>query len=168
LDADAEGHMGSQGPEQVMIPTPAQPTKRYGIGAVDYHTGETVLLIRRRKRRRREIAELLEALCWRSIRRGGSTWPGITQIPTRRRRRSRRSFAEQRVGWLCFTCPDLQPLAEPHRDALWRHFRREVSHCELFPTIKALVWAAYAFFERYNRRLREVLSIIGSDPAEIT
>ena len=47
--------------QQVMIPTPAQPTKRYGIGAVDYHTGETVVLIRRRKRRR-ETAELLEAL----------------------------------------------------------------------------------------------------------
>ena len=44
-----------------MIPTPAQPKKRYGIGAVDYHTGETVVLIRRRKRRR-ETAELLEAL----------------------------------------------------------------------------------------------------------
>src|SRR5215210_3357978 len=25
--------------QQVMIPTPAQPKKRYGIGAVDYHTG---------------------------------------------------------------------------------------------------------------------------------
>ena len=47
--------------QQVMIPTPAQPKKRYGIGAVDYHTGEMVVLIRRRKRRR-EIAELLEAL----------------------------------------------------------------------------------------------------------
>ena len=36
---------------QVMLPTPAQPTKRYGgIGAVNYHTGETVVLIRRRKR----------------------------------------------------------------------------------------------------------------------
>ena len=46
---------------QVMIQTPAQPTKRYGIGAVNYHSGETVLLIRNRKRRR-EVAELLEAL----------------------------------------------------------------------------------------------------------
>ena len=47
--------------QQVMIPTPAQPKKRYGIGAVDFHTGQRVLLIRRRKRSR-EIAELLEAL----------------------------------------------------------------------------------------------------------
>ena len=46
--------------QQVMIPTPAS-KKRYGIGAVDYHTGETVVLIRRRKRRR-ETAEPLEAL----------------------------------------------------------------------------------------------------------
>ena len=47
--------------QQVMIPTPAQPTKRYGIGAVDYHSGQTVVLIRRRKRRP-EVAELLEEL----------------------------------------------------------------------------------------------------------
>jgi hypothetical protein len=45
----------------VMIETPAQPKKRYGIGAVNYHTTETVVLIRRRKRRR-DVAELLEAL----------------------------------------------------------------------------------------------------------
>ena len=47
--------------QQVMIPTPAQPTRHYGIGAVNYHTGETVVLLRRHKRRR-EIAELLQAL----------------------------------------------------------------------------------------------------------
>jgi hypothetical protein len=37
--------------QQVMIPTPKQPDKRYGLGAVNYHTGETVVLFRRRKRR---------------------------------------------------------------------------------------------------------------------
>jgi hypothetical protein len=47
--------------QQVMIPTPMQPTRRYGLGAANWHTGETVVLIRRRKRRR-EIAELLQAL----------------------------------------------------------------------------------------------------------
>ena len=40
---------------------PAQPTKHYGIGAVDYHHGDTVVLMKRHKRRQ-EIAELLEAL----------------------------------------------------------------------------------------------------------
>ena len=47
--------------QQVMMQTPAQPTKHYGIGAVNYHTGQTVVLVRRHKRRR-EIAELLLAL----------------------------------------------------------------------------------------------------------
>jgi putative transposase len=46
---------------QVTIPTPAQPTRRYGLGAVDRHSGEAVVLTRRHKRRR-EVAELLEAL----------------------------------------------------------------------------------------------------------
>ena len=53
--------MWSPKAQQVMVPTPGQPTKRYGIGAVNYHTGETVVLFRRRKRRR-EIAELLQTL----------------------------------------------------------------------------------------------------------
>jgi hypothetical protein len=47
--------------QQVMIPTPGQPYKRYGRGAVNDHTGETVVLCRRRKRRQ-EVAELLPAL----------------------------------------------------------------------------------------------------------
>jgi putative transposase len=44
-----------------MIATPGQPTKRYGSGAVNYQTGETVGIFRRHQRRR-EIAELLQAL----------------------------------------------------------------------------------------------------------
>ena len=43
-----------------MIQTPGQPTKHCGIGAVNYHTGQNVVLFRRRKRRR-EVAELLQA-----------------------------------------------------------------------------------------------------------
>jgi putative transposase len=36
-------------------------------------------------------------------------------------------------------------------EMLWRHFRREVTHCELFPSVKTLICAAYEFFERYNK-----------------
>lgn len=53
--------MGSPVGRQVMIPTPMQPTRRDGLGAAGWHTGEAVVLTRRRKRRR-EVAELLEAL----------------------------------------------------------------------------------------------------------
>ncbi len=47
--------------QQVMIPTPGQPDKSSGIGAVNYYTGESVVQFHRRKRRQ-EIAQLLEAL----------------------------------------------------------------------------------------------------------
>ena len=44
-----------------MIPTAGQPKVQYGLRAVNYHTGETVVLIRPRKRSK-EVAELLQAL----------------------------------------------------------------------------------------------------------
>ena len=40
-----------------MIATPGQPKKHYGLGAVNYHSGETVVVFKRRKRRR-EVAEV--------------------------------------------------------------------------------------------------------------
>lgn len=41
--------------------------------------------------------------------------------------------------------PWLNPIEMP-----WRHFRREVTHCELFVSVTALVEASLAFFRRYN------------------
>ncbi len=34
--------MGSPKGQQIIIPTPGQPKKHYGLGAVNHHTGETV------------------------------------------------------------------------------------------------------------------------------
>lgn len=53
--------MGSPRGQHVVIPTPGQPTKRYGLGAVNDQTGDTVVRFRRRTRRR-EVAERLQAL----------------------------------------------------------------------------------------------------------
>ena len=99
--------------QQVMIPTPMPPTRRYGPGAVNWHSGETVVLTRHHKRRR-EVAELLEAIlvkhptqtvyvAWdnastheddevEAVLRG---WPPRSAVPS-----------------------DLQPMAEPDRDTL--------------------------------------------------
>jgi len=57
--------------------------------------------------------------------------------------------------------PTYSPWLNPI-EMLWRHFRREVTHCELFPTLKALLAAAREFFERYNQAPQRTLSIIGS------
>ena len=57
--------------------------------------------------------------------------------------------------------PTDSPWLNPS-EMLWRHYRREVTHCELFATIDALLDATADFFERYNRRPDGVRSIIGA------
>jgi hypothetical protein len=46
---------------------------------------------------------------------------------------------------------------------LWRHFRREVTHCELFETKQALLVAARNFSERYHQCPEKILPVIGSN-----
>jgi hypothetical protein len=101
--------------QQVMIPTPAQPKKRYGIGAVDYHTGETMVLLRRRKRRR-EMAELLEALLEKHPRdRVYVAWDNCNTHEDDEVEAVLRGAAGRLVLLYLPTYPS---LAEPYRDAL--------------------------------------------------
>jgi transposase len=149
--------------QQVMIPTPAQPTKHYGIGAVNYHTGQTVVLVRRHKRRR-EIAELLQALLDQHP---TSTvyvaWDNANTHEDDEVEAVVRGAAGRLV---LLYLPTYSPWLNPI-EMLWRHFRREVTHCELFATVKALLAAARAFFDRYNQCPNAVLSIIGSHATQV-
>jgi hypothetical protein len=58
--------------QHILIPTPGQPKKHYCLGAVNYHTGETVAIFSRRKRRT-EVAELPRLLVDKHP-------PGITYV----------------------------------------------------------------------------------------
>jgi putative transposase len=60
--------------------------------------------------------------------------------------------------------PPSSPWLNPI-EMLWRHFRREVTHGELFASVKALLAAAADFFARYNQEPQRMLSIIGAKPA---
>jgi putative transposase len=59
--------------------------------------------------------------------------------------------------------PTYSPWLNPI-ERLWRQFRRDVTHCELFETVKALLAAARDFFDRCNEQPDRVSSIIGSHP----
>jgi putative transposase len=144
--------------QQVMIPTPGQPKTHYGLGAVNYHTGETIVLIRRRKRRR-EVAELLQALLDKHpTETVYVAWDNFTAHQDNEVEAVVRSAAGRLV---LLYLPTYSPWLNPI-EMLWRHFRREVTHCELFQTVKVLIEAAYSFFARYNRCPEKVLSIIGA------
>ena len=144
-----------------MIPTPMQPKRRYGLGAVNYHTGETIVLVRRRKRRR-EVAELLEALLEKHPHeRIYVAWDNATTHFDDEVEAVVRGAAGRLV---LLYLPTYSPWLNPI-EMLWRHFRREVTHCELFESVKALVKASIEFFRRYNEVPEQVLSIIGAKPA---
>ena len=144
-----------------MIPTPGSPKKRYGIGAVNYHTGETVVLVRRRKRRK-EMAELLEALLAKHL---TETIYVVWDNATTHFDDEVEAVVRAAAGRLVLLyLPTYSPWLNPI-EMLWRHFRREVTHCELFESIKALVKASLEFFRRYNETPEQVLSIIGAKPS---
>jgi transposase len=144
--------------QQVMIPTPRQPKVHYGLGAVNYHTGETVVIIRKRKRRL-EVAELLQTLVEKHP--TGTiyvAWDNASSHQDDEVEAVVRAAAGRLVLlYLPTYCPWLNPI-----EMLWRHFRREVTHCELFETVKVLIEASYDFFRRYNQTPQMVLSIIGT------
>lgn len=141
-----------------MIPTPGQPKKQYGLGAVNYHTGETVVLIRKRKRRS-EIAELLQALLDKHP--TGTiylTWDNVSTHQDDEIEAIVRAAAGRLV---LLYLPTYSPWLNPI-EMLWRHYRREVTHCEIFETVTALLNATRDFFARYNTMPDKVLSIIGA------
>jgi putative transposase len=152
--------------QQVMIPTPGTPTRRYGIGAVNYHTGETVVLFRRHKRRR-EIAELLQALVDKHP--TGTIYVAWDNASTHQDDEIEAIVRAAAGRLVLLYLPTYSPWLNPI-EMLWRHFRREVTHCECFETLAALLHAAEAFFERYAaaHRLQQVLSIIGSNAAGLS
>ncbi len=147
--------------QQVMIPTPGAPHTHYGLGAVNYHTGETVVLVRKRKRRR-EIAELLQALVDKHAHDiVYVAWDNASSHQDDEIEAVVRGAAGRVV---LLYLPTYSPGLNPG-EMLWRHFRREVTHCELFETLAALLAATVDFFERCNAQPQRVLSIIGSNAA---
>ena len=138
--------------QQVRIFTPGQPTKHDGIGAVNDYTGETVVLFRRHKRRR-ESAELLHALLDQHP--TGTVYVAWDNANTHADAADAADAADEAVVQaatgqlaLLYLPPDspwLNPIA-----LRWRHFRREVTQCQLFETVQTLLSAAQAFFDRYN------------------
>lgn len=144
-----------------MIPTPGQPKKHYGIGGVNYHTGETAVIFRRHKRRP-QIAEFLQGLLDKHPRETiYVAWDNVNTHQDDEVEAVVRSAAGRLVlMYLPTYSPWLNPI-----EMLWRHFRREVTHCELFETVKLLLQASKDFFDRFNQTPEQVLSIIGANPA---
>jgi putative transposase len=142
-----------------MIPTPMQPVRRYGLGAVNWHTGQTIVMTRKHKRRR-EVAELLQAILHHHPHeRIYVAWDNASTHQDEEIESVLRGAAGRLV---LLSLPTYSPWLNPI-EMLWRHFRREVTHCELFSSLDALLEATRDFFNRYNLRQGGVRSIIGAE-----
>jgi transposase len=144
--------------QQIKVPTPMQPTRRYGLGAVNWHSGETVVITRRHKRRR-EVAELLEALL--SKHPGETVYVAWDNASTHEDDEIKAVLRGAAGRLVLLSLPTYSPWLNPI-EMLWRQFRREVTHCELFASIDALVEATHDFFNRYNRKQDGIRSMIGA------
>jgi transposase len=147
--------------QQVMILTPGQPTKHYGIGAVNYATGETEVIFRRHKRRR-EIAELLQRLVDKHS--TGTIYVAWDNASTHEDDEIEAIVRAEAGRLVLLYLPTYSPWLNPI-ERLWRQFRREVTHCELFETVKALLAASRDFFDHCNQCRDKVLSIIQTHPS---
>ena len=144
-----------------MIPTPAQPHRRYGIGAVNSHTGETVVRFHRHKRRK-AIAALLGDLLARHP--TGTSYVAWDNASTHEDDEVEAVVRAAAGRLVLLYLPTYSPWRNPIA-MLWRHFRREVTHCERFTTMADLLAAANDFFTRHNREPQKTLSVIGSKAA---
>ena len=117
-----------------MIPTAGQPKKHYGIGPVNYHSRQRVVITRKRKTRE-QIAQLLEALLLQhSVETIYVAWDNADSHSGRKVDEVVRAAAGRLV---LLYLPTYSPWLNPIQ-MLWRHFRREVTHCELFTSVKEL------------------------------
>ncbi len=130
------------------------------MGAVNYHTGATVVIFRHRKRRL-EVAELLQALVDKHP--TGTIYVAWDNVSTHEDDEVEAVVRAAAGRLVLLYLPTYSPWLNPI-EMLWRHFRREVTHCELFESVKALLSAARNFFDRYNQCPEQVLSIIGALP----
>jgi transposase len=144
-----------------MIPTPGQPKVQSGLGAVHYHSGETVVLIRPRKRRP-EVAELLPALVDKHP--SGTMFIAGDNANTQPDDAVEALVRAAAGRWVLLYLPTYRPWLNPI-ERLGRPFRSEVTPCEILETVKLLIEASYNFFNRYNPNPKNVRSIIGALPA---
>jgi transposase len=145
--------------QQVEILTHGQDERAYGIGAVNYHTGETVMLTRDHKCRV-DVAVLLRALL--AHHETGTiylTWDNAT---THFDGEIDKILKEANGRLVLLYLPTYSPWLNPI-EMLWRSMRYNVTHCELFVTIDDLKGAFLDYFATTPKEM--VRKIIGSKAA---
>jgi putative transposase len=141
---------------QIEIPTHGKDKRAYGIGAVNYHTGETVMITREHKRRV-DVADLLRALL--AYHETGTIYLTWDNCSTHSDKEIDAILKEANGRLVLLYLPTYSPWLNPI-EMLWRNMRYNVTHCELFMDILDLTSAFLEYFRTTSKET--VRHIIGS------
>jgi putative transposase len=145
---------------QVMINTPGNNKRAYGLGAVNYFTGETVMITRDHKRRT-EVVELLMAILEKH--QTGTIYLVLDNCNTHSGKEINTVLKEANGRLVLLYLPTYSPWLNPI-ERLWQVMRYAVTHGELFESLEALLAVFLAYFETVPPHV--VLSAINKKVAE--
>jgi len=145
--------------QQVEIPTPGTEQRAYGLGAVNYHTGQTVMTTSRHKRKADVAVMLRKLLACHSV---GIIYLVLDNSPTHFNDDIDAVLKEAKGRLILLYLPTYSPWLNPI-EMLWRTMRYAVTHCELFETLYALTAAFLAYFR--TTPYATIRSAIGSKAA---
>jgi transposase len=142
--------------QQIQIPTPGTEQRAYGIGAVNYHTGETIMITSKHKKKA-DIAGMIRCLVQQHS--TGIIYLTLDNSPTHFDDDIDVVLKEAQGRLVLLYLPTYSPWLNPI-EMLWRSMRYAVTHCELFDSLDDLQSAFLDYFATISKE--HVRRIIGS------
>lgn len=153
----------SQGVQR-KVPTPGVNQKRYGFGAVNYVSGQTIQRIEERKNSVgfcAFIEQFMQTVTQAPAYHGQKIVLVVDNFIIHRSHKTQEFLEKYTDQLLLFMLPTYSPWLNLI-ERLWKHLRRKVTHNHLFTTIEELVKAVCSFLETLNATPQLTLSVIGA------
>lgn len=148
---------------QRKVPTPGVNQKRYGFGAVNYISGQTLYCIEERKNSAgfcTFIEQFMQTVTQAADYHGQKIVLVVDNFIIHHSRKTQQFLEKYADQLVLFMLPTYSPWLNLI-ERLWKHLRRKVTHNHLFASIAELVKAVCSFLHTLNATPQLTLSIIG-------
>lgn len=149
---------------QRKVPTPGVNQKRYGFGAVNYVSGQTVHRIEERKNSVgfcAFIEQFMQTVTQAPEYHGQKIVLVVDNFIIHRSRKTQDFLETYKNQLVLFMLPTYSPWLNLI-ERLWKHLRRKVTHNHLFANLADLVKAVCSFLDALNKTPQLTLSVIGA------
>lgn len=149
---------------QRKVPTPGQNQKQYGLGAVNYVSGQTIHRIEERKNSVgfcAFIEQFMQTVTQAPDYHGQTIILVVDNFIIHRSRKTQEFLEKYKDQLLLFMLPTYSPWLNLI-ERLWKHLRRKVTHNHWFTSIAELVKAVCSFLDALNATPQLTLSVIGA------